>query len=185
MAKVDLPGEGVDVEEESRDLSERDLVELDRVEDILGQHKKERGSLISILQQTQGAYGYLPSEALRHVAERMGLSYSEVYGVATFYSQFYLTRRGRNVVKVCRGTACHVLGSSRILETIRQELAIDEGETTPDYAFTLEVVYCLGCCAISPVVLVNDEVIKRARPEQVREMLVQMRSSTESVEEVF
>lgn len=181
MPKVDLPGEDADVKEVSRDISERDLV---KVEDILGQHKKERGSLISILQQTQGAYGYLPSEALRHVAERLGLSYSEVYGVATFYSQFYLARRGRNVVKVCRGTACHVGGSSRILETIRQELGIDEGETTPDYAFTLEVVYCLGCCAISPVVLVNEQVIKRAKADQVREMVVQMRSSTESLEGV-
>jgi NADH:ubiquinone oxidoreductase subunit E len=181
VAKVDLPGEDADVKEVSRDLSERDLV---KVEDILEQHKKERGSLISILQQTQEAYGYLPSEALRHVAERLGLSYSEVYGVATFYSQFYLARRGRNVVKVCCGTACHVGGSSRILETIRQELGIDEGGTTLDYAFTLEVVFCLGCCAISPVVLVNEQVIKRAQADQVREMLVQMRSSIKSLEGV-
>lgn len=129
------------------------------------------GSLIPVLQKAQDTFGYLPKEALAHIADRLDMPLSDIVGVATFYSQFSLTRRGRTVIRLCDGTACHVSGAGKTVDMVQRELHIKPGETTPDYEFTLEVVYCLGACAISPVAVINGQVVGRATPEKVKEIL--------------
>ncbi|MDH7569656.1 MAG: NAD(P)H-dependent oxidoreductase subunit E [Armatimonadota bacterium] len=131
----------------------------------------ERGALIPVLQKAQETFGYLPREALEHIADRLDVPLADVVGVATFYSQFSLTRRGRTVIRLCDGTACHVSGAAKSIEMVRQTLGINPGETSPDYEYTLEVVYCLGACAISPVAVVNGQVIGRATPDKVRQIV--------------
>jgi NADH-quinone oxidoreductase subunit E len=136
-------------------------IDLSRLGRILDQFAGKKGSLIPILQRTQDIYGYLPREAIRFIAQKTRIPLSRIHGVATFYAQFHLQRRGRNLVRICDGTACHVRGSGRSLEILQQAVGIAPGETTPDYKLTLEVVYCLGSCGISPVALVNEKVCGR------------------------
>ena len=137
------------------------LIDLSRLTRVLEQFKGKQGSLIPILQRTQDLYGYLPREAIALIAKQTRIPLSRIHGVATFYSQFHLKRRGRNLVRVCDGTACHVRGSGKNLEALQHAVGLAPGETTPDYKLTIEVVYCLGSCGISPVALVNDKVCAR------------------------
>jgi NADH-quinone oxidoreductase subunit E len=137
------------------------LIDLSRLTRVLEQFKGKQGSLIPILQRTQDLYGYLPREAIALIAKQTRIPLSRIHGVATFYAQFHLTRRGRNLVRVCDGTACHVRGSGKNLEALQRAVGLAPGETTPDYKLTIEVVYCLGSCGISPVALVNDKVCAR------------------------
>jgi len=118
---------------------------------------KDRSSLIPLLQDVQSIYGYLPESALQEVADFVGMPLSRVYGVATFYNQFRLIPLGENVIRVCRGTACHVKSSANILYALESSLKIKAGETTRDKKFTIEVVNCIGACSIAPVITVNDE----------------------------
>jgi NADH-quinone oxidoreductase subunit E len=118
---------------------------------------KDKSSLIPLLQEVQSIYGYLPEIALQEIADFIGSSLSRVYGVATFYNQFRLTPLGENVIKVCRGTACHVKNSVNILFAVEQALNVKAGETTRDKKFTIEVVNCIGACSIAPVICVNDD----------------------------
>jgi NADH-quinone oxidoreductase subunit E len=127
--------------------------------------------LIAVLQEAQGIYGYLPSEVLRHISRRLRVPLSQIYGVATFYAQFYLEKRGRNTVRVCDGTACHVRGAAKIITALEKDLGVQAGETTPDYRVSLEVVYCLGSCGLSPVAVINDHVIGRLIPEKAVAMV--------------
>ncbi len=113
--------------------------------------------LIPLLQDIQEHYNYLPEEALEEVSQKLNMPLMDVYGVATFYRTFSLTPKGKHIVTVCVGTACHVRGGSRIVDALEQELDIKAGETTPDMNFTLETVNCLGCCAIGPVIVVDGE----------------------------
>jgi NADH:ubiquinone oxidoreductase subunit E len=136
----------------------------------------QRGNLITVLQAIQEAYGYLPRESLVEVAAGLGMTQSQVYGVATFYAQFYLEKRGRHVVKTCDGTACHVRGGNRLIETVQRELGIGPGETTPDYGFTYEVVYCLGSCGLSPVAVIDGQVIGRLTPGRLTQILRRMKA---------
>jgi NADH-quinone oxidoreductase subunit E len=122
---------------------------------ILERHEGRRGGLIAILEAIQTRYGYLPEQALRILSDRTGRSLVDIYGVATFYRSFSLQPRGAHLIAVCLGTACHVRGAQRIVEAFQRELGIDVGETTPDGAFTLETVNCLGACALGPVVVVD------------------------------
>ena len=138
-----------------------DLEPLDKVIDEFG---GKAGTLIPILQRAQEIYGYLPPDVLKRVSEKTGIPLSQIYGVVTFYAQFYLTRRGKCIVKQCDGTACHVRGAGKIVDVIEKELGIKAGETTPDYKFTFEVVYCLGSCGLSPVATINDKVVGRLVP---------------------
>ncbi len=149
-------------------------IDLSQVDAILARRKAEKGAVIPILQETQDAYGYLPREAIERIADTMGLPFSQLYGVATFYSQFYLTRRGKNIIKVCDGTACHVRGAARTIDTIHTDLGIEPGGTTEDYNFTFEVVYCLGACALAPVAVVNGEVKARCTAERMRQTVKDM-----------
>jgi len=131
----------------------------------------ERSDLIAILQEVQSRVGYLPEEAMQRVAEHVGVPESEVYGVATFYSQFRLTPGGKSTIRVCQGTACHVQGGAIILKAIEDELGVGPGGTTPDGNFTLETVACLGACALSPNMTVDDEVYGQLTPEKSLDIL--------------
>ena len=130
-------------------------VDLSKVEAILERYEKVESSLIPVLQEVQGLFGYLPEETLAVIGRGLGVSMSRVYGVVTFYSQFYLTRRGRHIVRVCRGTACHVRGGKSVLNTVKDFLGVEDGETTADFNFSLETVACLGTCFLAPVMMVD------------------------------
>ena len=127
-------------------------------------------ALIPQLQAVQKELGYLPEEAIVAISERTGVSTSEVFGTLTFYAQFRLKPQGRNVVRVCRGTACHVRGAARVLDALQRVLGISDGETTPDMEYTLETVACVGACALAPTMVVNDEVHGHMTPQKVEEM---------------
>ena len=131
------------------------------------------GDIIPLLQRLQEAYGYLPKEMVLAVCEKASLPASRVFGVATFYSQFCLTPRGRNLARCCKGTACHVRGGHRVLDTIERTLGIKDGETTKDMAFTLETVACLGTCFLAPVVTVNDTYYGQVSPDRLKKVLAQ------------
>ena len=144
-----------------------DAVDLALVEPVLKKFGKQKGALIPILQQAQALYGYLPRPVLDVIAKRLRLPMSRIYGVATFYSQFYLERRGRHVLKVCDGTACHVKGTPALLNAVREAYGVNPGQTTPDYELSLEVVYCLGSCALAPVAVMDTKVMGQVRRENL------------------
>ena len=138
---------------------------------VFAGYKGRREELIRILQDVQGKCGYLPQEALTAISEFVNVPESIVFGVATFYAQFYLTRQGKHRIKVCRGTACHVRGSTRVMQTAKRVLGIKPGETTPDYQFSLERVACFGSCALAPVIVVDNKVYGRMTPQRAEQIL--------------
>jgi len=150
---------------------EEETLDLTPLYGVLDQYKAQRGAVIPVLQKAQELYGWLPREVLEVIGREMKVPMSQIYGVVTFYSQFYLTRRGKYIVRQCDGTACHVRGAARIIEAVERELNVRAGETTPDYKYTFEVVYCLGSCGLSPVAVVNDKVHGRLTPEQMIRIL--------------
>lgn len=127
--------------------------------------------LIPMLQSVQRSLGYLPEQALLEIARMTGLSAARVFGTATFYAQFHLRPVGRNIVRVCRGTACHVRGGARILREVRKQLGIEPGESTPDLEFGLETVACIGACALAPTVMINKNTYGQMTPKKVVEIL--------------
>ena len=127
------------------------------LEEILSSYERGRDNLIPILQETQEHYGYLPEEVIEEIANYMHLSGSTVYGVITFYSHFKLSPGGRQTVRVCRGTACHVRGGARIIQDIERRLGVKAGETTTDGEYTLETVACIGACALAPTITIDKE----------------------------
>ncbi|MFH1823821.1 MAG: NADH-quinone oxidoreductase subunit NuoE [Candidatus Firestonebacteria bacterium] len=131
----------------------------------------EKSLLISLLQETQELFGYLPDFTLEKISEHLNVSLSQIYGVVTFYAQFYLKPHGKYTIKTCQGTACHVKGSPVILETIQNELKIKPGETTKDLKFSLEVVYCLGTCFLAPVMMINNQYYGKLAPNKIRSIL--------------
>ncbi len=145
-----------------------DLTKLDQIVKEVGEGK---GTLIPVLQKAQGLYGYLPPQVLRLIADRLGVALSKVYGVATFYSQFHLTPRGRHIIQQCDGTACHVRGAARIIKAVERELGIKAGETTPDLKCTYEVVYCLGSCALAPTAMIDNRVARGLTPEKMLDII--------------
>ncbi len=132
-------------------------VDLTLIDPLIEKYKNKKGNLIPILQGTQDVYGYLPQETFIKISEQTGLKLSEMYGVATFYTQFRLNPVGKYIVKVCHGTACHVQNATAISEAVEDALGIKDGETTEDRLFTLESVACLGCCSLAPVMMIGDE----------------------------
>ena len=145
----------------------------ERLQPIFDAYPGHREVLIPVLQKAQAELGYLPEEAVSEVARFLGLSSSDIYGVASFYSQFRFERPGEHEIKVCQGTACHVKGSARILEEVQRELGIGPGETTDDYKFSLERVACVGCCALAPVMVVDDGVHAKMTVAQSKKILAQ------------
>jgi NADH-quinone oxidoreductase subunit E len=144
---------------------------------IVAEYKGERGALIPVLQKVQEKFGYLPEEAISEIAKFSRMSESEVFGVASFYAQFYFTRRGQHTVKVCLGTACHVRGGERILDEVKKDLGIEPGDTTEDYKFSLERVACFGCCALAPVMTVDKTVHTKMTRSKAVETLQRLRTA--------
>jgi len=142
-----------------------------RLNEILGRFEGRRDELIPLLQEIQQAFGYLPERALRRLAKFLAMPEATVFGVGTFYAQFKLVPTGRNVVKVCRGTACHVRGGARILRETEKRLGIKPGESTPDLEYGLETVACFGACALAPVMVLNDEVYSSMTAKKVKAIL--------------
>ncbi len=150
---------------------EEETLDLAPLYAMLAEYKERRGAVIPVLQKAQEIYGWLPKEVLEVVSKEMRVPLSKIYGVVTFYSQFYLTRRGRHIVRQCDGTACHVKGSAGIVDAVQNHLGIKAGETTPDYRVTFEVVYCLGSCGLAPVAMVDDKVVGHLVPESMTKLL--------------
>lgn len=142
-------------------------IDLALMDTVFERYREQQGALIPILQRAQAVYGYLPPEVLQLIADRLGVSLSKVYGVATFYSQFYLERRGRHILKLCDGTACHVKGTPILMTAVEEEYGVGHGETTEDGELTVEIVYCLGSCALAPVAVLDDQVMGRMRQEML------------------
>jgi NADH-quinone oxidoreductase subunit E len=140
-------------------------IDLSRLDRILEEFKGVKGAVIPILQRAQDTYGYLPREAMLYISRKTLIPLHQLYGVATFYTQFHLKRRGKHLIRVCDGTACHVRGAPKNVDAVRKALRIEPGETTPDYKFSLEIVYCLGSCGLSPVALVDEKVYGSLAPE--------------------
>ncbi|MBQ2966755.1 MAG: NAD(P)H-dependent oxidoreductase subunit E [Clostridia bacterium] len=139
--------------------------------EVIAKHKDSRGALIPVLHEAQEIYGYLPIEVQTIIAEGLGLSLAEVYGVVTFYAQFSLYPKGKYKIAVCLGTACYVKGSGEILERLKQRLGIDVGECTPDGKFSLEASRCIGACGLAPVLTVNEDVHGRLTVDDVDDIL--------------
>jgi NADH-quinone oxidoreductase subunit E len=153
-------------------IAELDVDEkIGNVKEVLTEAQKKRGVLIHAFQSIQKEHNYLPEEVLNSLAKKLNIPLSEVYSTASFYKHFYFKPRGRNVVCVCVGTACHVRGAKKVLEKIEESFGIKEGETTADMSMTLETVGCVGCCGLAPVVTVNEEVVGDLNPKRVNEII--------------
>lgn len=139
--------------------------------EILSSYKGTQGELIPILQKVQAEFGYLPEEAMNRVAEFCRVAESKVFGIASFYAQFRFVPLGRTQVTACRGTACHVRGAPQIVDELKRQLGIEEGETTPDLEYSLETVACIGCCALAPCLVINGKVESKMTPKKVKELL--------------
>ncbi|MDY7019471.1 MAG: NADH-quinone oxidoreductase subunit NuoE [Chloroflexota bacterium] len=145
-------------------------VDLTRINAIVAEHSQQRWALIPLLQKIQNEFGYIPPQSTQPIAKALGLFPSQVQGVISFYTQLYTEPRGKNVVRVCRGTACHVRGGKTILKLVKQHLAIEEGETTPDLEYTLETVACIGVCALAPNIVVADHVYGHMNPKKIEQL---------------
>ena len=141
--------------------------------EIVDEYLEESAQLVPILQDIQRKYGYLPEESLHHVAERLYIPLSRVYSVATFYGAFSLKPRGRHLISLCMGTACHLRGAPRLHDVLRETFKLDDGETSPDERFTLRLVNCLGACALAPVVVIDDTYFDGVTPDKLVKMLNQ------------
>lgn len=148
-----------------------------KIRRILVRHARTRDALIPVLQDIQGALGYLSPEAMEAAGRHCRISPVEVFGVSTFYAQFKFNPVGRNKVMVCQGTACHVMGAARVLEEVEKQLGVNPGQTTPCGEFTLETVACIGACALAPSMVVNKNTFGRVKPEQIAEILNENRDS--------
>ena len=152
-------------------LPEREATIEERLSEILSSYQGREDELIPILQQVQQEFGYLPEPGIKQVARFLRLPEITVFGVATFYAQFKLVPTGRNIIRMCRGTACHVCGGARILGELEKQLGIKAGETTPDLEYSLETIACFGSCALAPVVVINTKVHGRMTVPKVKKIL--------------
>ncbi len=146
-------------------------IDLSQVDSIIEPYLGRKEMVIPILQKVQEHFGYLPRPAMEHVARRMRIPLSRLYGVTTFYAQFKLKPLGRNIIRVCKGTACHIQGSPKISERIEEILDVESGDTTDDLRFTLEEVACIGCCALAPVIMINDDPHGRLTQDKLKDIL--------------
>jgi len=144
--------------------------ELARINAIVSEYSQQKWAMIPLLQKIQNELGYIPPQSIPLIARSLGLFPSQVQGVISFYTQLYTQPRGRKVVRVCRGTACHVRGGKTILKLVKQHLDIEEGETTPDLEYTLETVACIGVCALAPNIVVADRVYGHVNPKKVEQL---------------
>lgn len=146
-------------------------IELDKVDKILDKYEERRGVLIQALLDIQSEFNWIPPQAMERINERFNIPISQIYRIASFYKAMNLTPRGRHLIRICLGTACHVRGGPRVMDRAKELLGIEAEETTPDMKFTLERVNCLGCCALGPVIVVDDEYYGKVTPSGVEEIL--------------
>ena len=144
--------------------------DLARIREIVSGYSQQKWALIPLVQKIQNEFGYIPPESIPVIAKALGLFSSQVQGVISFYTQLYTEPRGRQVVRVCRGTACHVRGGKTILKLVKQHLGIEEGQTSPDLAHTLETVACIGVCGLAPNIVVGDRVYGHMNPKKVEQL---------------
>ncbi|HHY42522.1 MAG TPA: NADH-quinone oxidoreductase subunit NuoE [Thermoanaerobacterales bacterium] len=144
---------------------------LNQIRDMLKKYEGQRDALLQALQEAQGIMGYLPIEVQKIVAEKLGITLSEVYSTITFYSFFNLKPRGKYQIRVCLGTACYVRGAEKILDRLKTELGIEVGDTTDDLKFSLDGCRCIGACGLAPAIIINDEVYGRLTPDKVPDVL--------------
>jgi len=149
--------------------------DLSLMNDVLEKYKAIPGSLITVLQNAQVLYGFLPQDVIRHISTQMSIPPAKVFGVATFYTQFRFAPVGKYLILLCQGTACHVNNSQKIEQAINEELGIFDGETTEDGLFTLKNVACLGCCSLSPVMMINEDTYGTLTPEKAKKILRELR----------
>ncbi|MCF8036136.1 MAG: NADH-quinone oxidoreductase subunit NuoE [Desulfobacteraceae bacterium] len=151
----------------------------EKLHEIIDNYRDRKWALIPLLQEIQEEFGFIPPESIEPVADALNMFASQVQGVITFYTGFSLKPKGRCVLRVCRGTACHVKGSRSILRLVKKELGLEEGETSPDYQFTLETVACLGACFLAPTMMVNRDYYGRLNPTKVTSVLGEYRKDKE------
>lgn len=144
--------------------------DLARINAVVSEYSRQKWALIPLLQEIQDEFGFVPPQSIPLIARSLGLFPSQVQGVISFYTQLYTQPRGRKVVRVCRGTACHVRGGKTILKLVKQRLGIEEGETSPDLEYTLETVACIGVCALAPNMVVGDHVHGHMNPKRVEQL---------------
>lgn len=142
-------------------------IDLLRISEIVDDYREQKWALIPLVQKIQNEFGYIPPQSIPVIANALKLFPSQVQGTISFYAQLYTKPRGRKVVKVCRGTACHVRGGKTILKLVQHQLGIEDGQTTPDLEYTLETVACIGVCALAPNVSINDQVYGRMNPKKI------------------
>ncbi|HBX69481.1 MAG TPA: NAD(P)H-dependent oxidoreductase subunit E [Chloroflexi bacterium] len=151
-----------------------ETIDLALLNPILEEFKTQKGAVIPILQRAQDVYGYLPKEALTFIAKKTGIPISQLYGVVTFYAQFNLERRGRHIVRICDGTACHVRGAPKIVEGVSEAFDLKPGSSDADYKYTLEIIYCLGSCGLAPIAVVDDQVYGQTDADKLIEQMQQL-----------
>jgi NADH:ubiquinone oxidoreductase subunit E len=141
--------------------------DLARIEAIIADYQDQRWALLPLLERIQQEFGFIPPSAVSLIAKGLGLFPTQVQGVISFYAQLYTSPRGKNIVRVCRGTACHVRGGKTILKLVKRHLGIEEDEITPDFEYSLETVACIGCCALAPNMVINRDIYGRMNPKKV------------------
>jgi NADH:ubiquinone oxidoreductase subunit E len=149
---------------EQKSTTEADLA---RIEAIIADYQDQRWALLPLLERIQQEFGFIPPSAVSLIAKGLGLFPTQVQGVISFYAQLYTSPRGKNIVRVCRGTACHVRGGKTILKLVKRHLGIEEDEITPDFEYSLETVACIGCCALAPNMVINRDIYGRMNPKKV------------------
>ncbi len=150
---------------------EQDKADLSSIDSLIEKYRNKKGNMIPILQGVQEIFGYIPRNAFKKISKETGLELSDMYGVATFYSQFRLNPVGKHIVKVCHGTACHVQNANAITDAIQEALKVSDGETTEDGLFTLESVACLGCCSLAPVMMIDDETYGKLTGDKAKKII--------------
>ncbi|OHD70305.1 MAG: NADH dehydrogenase [Spirochaetes bacterium RBG_16_49_21] len=151
----------------------KEPIDFNKISAIIEKHRDQKWALIPLLQKVQEEFGYIPPESIEPIAEALRLFPSQVQGVITFYAQFSLKPRGKYLIRVCRGTACHVRGGKSILKIVKRELALEVGQTTEDYQFSLETVACLGACFLAPTMMVNKTYFGKLSPPKINSILRQ------------
>ncbi|TYO94934.1 NADH-quinone oxidoreductase subunit NuoE [Desulfallas thermosapovorans] len=137
-----------------------------RLQEVFEKYRNLKGALIPLLQEAQEIFGYLPGDVMKKISQEVGVPFSKTFGVATFYSQFHLKPRGRNIIRMCQGTACHVRGAGKVFDAVSTDLGVGRNESTEDLRYTLETVACLGACGLAPVMMVNDDTHGRLTPDK-------------------
>lgn len=160
---------------QTKETVNQEEVDLSLLDPLIEKLKHKKGNLIPLLQGTQNIYGYIPRQAFLKLSRETGITLNEMYGVATFYTQFRLNPVGKHIIKVCHGTACHVQDADTITDALQDALKVEDGETTDDNLFTLESVACLGCCSLAPVMMIDDNTYGKLTGKQAVKIVKELK----------